>query len=271
MTWNEADPPVLPEPPAVRRLLAYGKLVLMAAATAVLFPLFVLGLGIARAGGPALHHPVQNLWARLGLRLCGLRLRVEGARMPHGGALVANHTGWIDIFSLLGPGRVIFVAKAEVRRWPVIGFVAAVCGTMFIERRPTAAKRQLEEMRARVAGGQLLCFFPEGTSTDGLRVLPFKSSLFGVFEAEELREQVWVQPVSVVYAPPPGLPANLYGWWGTMPFGRHVLDVVTWSRGATVTVIFHPPLRVRDVADRKGLAKLCGDRVAGGMAAARAG
>jgi lyso-ornithine lipid O-acyltransferase len=268
-TWNGADPPVLPAPSLPRRVAGGMRVAAMALGTALLFPIYVTAQALARLGGPSLHHPIQNAWARMGLALCGLSLRVEGKRMPHGGALVANHASWLDIFVLLGPGRVIFVSKSEVRNWPVIGFIAAVTGTMFIERKPTAAKRQQEEMRARIAGGQLLCFFPEGTSTDNLRVLPFKSSLFSVFMSEELRETVWVQPVSVVYDPPAGLPAAMYGWWGDMAFGRNIWDVVTQSFGGRVTVIFHPPRKAADYADRKALAAVCGEAVAGGLAAHR--
>lgn len=271
MTWNEAVPPVLDRAPLPRRVAGRLRIALVGLATLVLFPLYVVAQAVARLTKLPLHHPVQVAWARICLFAVGLRLRVEGRRMPHGGALVANHASWIDIFTLLGPGRVIFVSKAEVRAWPVIGFVAAVCGTMFIERRPQAAKAQLEEMRARIAGGQLLCFFPEGTSSDGLRVLPFKSTLFAALCAPELRETVWVQPVTVVYEAPRGVPPSLYGWWGEMPFGRHVWDVVTHSFGGRVTVRFHPPHRVSDYADRKLLARDCGETVARGMAEVRGG
>lgn len=270
MTWNDAEPPVHPRRPLRARVAGRLRILAMALATLILFPVYVLGLWISRPFDLRLHHGVQVLWARIGLFLCGLRLRVEGRRMPHGGALVANHASWLDIFALLGPGRVIFVSKAEVRSWPVIGYVAAVAGTMFIERRQSHAKRQQEEMRDRIAGGQLLCFFPEGTSTDGLRVLPFKSSLFAVFETPELRDTVWVQPVSVVYEAPPGVAPSLYGWWGDMPFGRHVLDVVTSSFGGRVTVVFHEPVKAADIADRKRLARACGEAVETGMARLRA-
>ncbi|HEU0221317.1 MAG TPA: lysophospholipid acyltransferase family protein [Paracoccaceae bacterium] len=246
------------------------RLAMMAVATVIMFPLYAAAQGIARLTGLPLHHPIQVSWARLALFACGLRFRQVGRRMPHGGALVANHASWLDIFALLAPGRVIFLAKSEVRHWPVIGLMAAVAGTMFIERKTTAAKRQQEEMRARIAHGQLLCFFPEGTSTDGLRVLPFKSTLFAALHSPELRDNVWVQPATILYEAPRGRPRNLYGWWGTMPFGRHVWDIVTSSFGGRVTVIFHPPVRAADFADRKALAKRCGDAVASGMAEARA-
>jgi 1-acyl-sn-glycerol-3-phosphate acyltransferase len=269
MTWNDAVPPVLPSAGPARRVAGVFRLVLVALATLIFFPLYLLLLPPSRLLGLRLHHAAQVAWARTGLFACGLALTVEGRRMRHGGAIVANHVSWLDIFALLAPGRAIFVAKSEVRRWPVIGFVAAACDTMFVERRATAAARQREEMRARMAGGQLLCFFPEGTSTDGLRVLPFKSTLFAALLAPELREVASVQPVTVIYEPPPGLPAALYGWWGDMGFGDHVWTIVTHSFGGRVRVIFHPERRVADFADRKALARACGDVVVEALAAAR--
>ena len=99
------------------------------------------------------------------------------------------------------------VSKAEVRDWPGIGFIGRAIGTMFIDRRPAEAKRQEAELHARLARGDRMAIFPEGTSTDGLRVLPFKSSLFGVFFAPELKDRLFVQPVTIRYRPAPGLPA----------------------------------------------------------------
>ncbi|RMF36764.1 MAG: 1-acyl-sn-glycerol-3-phosphate acyltransferase [Alphaproteobacteria bacterium] len=237
----------------------------MALATLVLFALYLLFDGLHRLGLPPIHHRIQQLWARTGLFVCGLQPEVVGRRMRRGGALVSNHVSWIDIFTLLSTGRVNFVAKAEVRRWPGVGFLASATGTMFIERKAAAARRQQEEMRARIEAGQLLCFFPEGTSTDGLRVLDFKSSLFGVFMTPELRETMWLQPVTLIYRPPAGAPAELYGWWGDMPFGKNIWDIVTHSFGGRVTVVFHQERRAAEFADRKLLARDCGAAVAEGM------
>ena len=150
--------------------------------------------------------------------------------------------------------RVFFVSKAEVSGWPVIGFIGRSIGTMFIERRPAEARRQTEALHARLKRGDRLCLFPEGTSTDGARVLPFKSALFGVFLAPDLREALWVPAGHPRLPAPPDLPPSFYGWWGDMEFGAHLRDVLALSRGGAVEVRFHPPLRAADSADRKALA-----------------
>ena len=83
---------------------------------------------------------------------------------------------------------------------------------------------------ARLLAGHKLLFFPEGTSTDGLRVLPFKSTLFAAFFEPELHHTMWIQPVSVVYYAPVGEEARFYGWWGDMEFAPHLLKTLAARR-----------------------------------------
>ena len=122
---------------------------------------------------------------------------------------------------------------------------------MFIDRRPAEAKRQEAELFARLARGDHMAIFPEGTSTDGQRVLPFKSSLFGVFFAPGLAAGVAVQPVTIAYRPRPGLPPSLLRLVGRdglrEPHPRRAgpLD----RRHGQLT--FHPPLPLADHPDRK--------------------
>ena len=148
--------------------------------------------------------------------------------MRSGGAFVANHSSWIDIVALQRAAAPFLVSKAEVRAWPGIGLIGRAIGTMFIDRRPAEAKRQEALLHARLARGDRMALFPEGTSTDGLRVLPFKSSLFGVFTAPDL-DDIAVQPVTIAYRPHPGLPETFYAWWGEMDFATHIRDVLARS------------------------------------------
>ena len=127
------------------------------------------------------------------------------------------------------------------------------------------AKRQQAALAARISGGDKLCFFPEATSSDGLRVLPFKSTLFSVFHTEELRELVWVQPVTVTYYPPKGRDKRFYGWWGDMDFGSHAMVILGLSVGGRVRGTYHPPLKAAEFAHRKDLARAAGDAVRGGL------
>ncbi len=123
--------------------------------------------------------------------------------MHEKGAVVANHSSWLDIFTLNASQRIYFVAKSEVSGWPGIGWLARATGTVFITRKGTEAKRQQDLFEARLRAGHQLLFFPEGTSTDALRVLPFKPTLFQAFFTHGLDRVLFIQPVTVVYHAPP--------------------------------------------------------------------
>jgi lyso-ornithine lipid O-acyltransferase len=186
-----------------------------------------------------------------------LPLAVRGQPMRGVGAIVANHSSWLDIFALNAADRVYFVAKSEVAGWPGIGILARATGTEFIERRTTEAKRHQEQFEARLLAGHRLLFFPEGTSTDAIRILPFKSTLFAAFLTDHLRNDLAIQPVTVVYHAPDGADKRHYGWWGDMDFAPHLLITLAARPQGKVEVIFHAPLRVADYPDRKALAAAC--------------
>ncbi len=232
------------------------RLVIYAVVTFELVLLWALAKLLEKlTGGDRMSGAVVRLWARIGHFILGLRLELQGTEMTHGGAMVVNHTSWTDIFVLHSAAHIHFVSKAEVAGWPVIGWLARTTGTLFIERKPTEAKKQQVQLAERIAGGDKLCIFPEATCSDGLRVLPFKSTLFSVFHTEELKELVWVQPVTVTYYPPKGRDKRFYGWWGEMDFGAHAKVILGLSSGGRVRVTFHEPLKAADYSTRKDLAK----------------
>jgi len=266
--WNEVEPPVLPPLRPVEKLRLGLRAAWALGALAILFAIFLplrgIDLLVERwAGRPrtALGPAIVRLWAAQALPSIGISFRQRGQPMRRGGAFVANHSSWIDIVALQRAAAPFLVSKAEVRSWPLIGHIGRAIGTMFIDRRPGEAKRQEAELLARLARGDRMAIFPEGTSSDGLRVLPFKSALFGVFFAPGLTERVAVQPVTILYRPPPGLPASFYGWWGEMEFASHLRDVMARSTGGVVELTFHPPLRLEDFPDRKSLALAAGAAV----------
>ncbi|MGB5065935.1 MAG: lysophospholipid acyltransferase family protein, partial [Albidovulum sp.] len=189
--------------------------------------------------------------------ILGMRYRVTGQPMKHRGAVVANHASWLDIFSLNACQTVYFVSKSEVARWAGIGWLARATGTAFIARNPKEARAQQALMEDRIRAGHPLLFFPEGTSTDGLRVLPFKSTLFAAFYSHGLEHVMKIQPVSVVYRAPDGQDPHYYGWWGDMPFGAHFWKTLSTGRQGSVDVIFHDPVSVDAFATRKELAAHC--------------
>lgn len=204
------------------------------------------------------------------LKIMRMPLRLHGTPMPHHGAVVANHTSWLDIFVLHAAQRVTFVSKNEVAGWPLLGFLARISGTVFIERARRSVSTQRNIVQERLEAGDRLLFFPEGTTTDGLRVIPFKTPLFEAFFSDALREEIWVQPVSVVYHPPVGKPEDFYGWWGDATLIPSLLSCLSLWRNGIVDVRFHAPLRVADYASRKPLALDCEEAVRTGHAELRA-
>jgi 1-acyl-sn-glycerol-3-phosphate acyltransferase len=229
--------------------LCYGGLLIMLLLRLFEAPLF----GPSRPLTPRITQGV----CRASLWIMGLRLDVRGRPMTAEGAIVANHSSWLDIFALNAADRVYFVAKSEVAAWPGIGWLARATGTVFIARKGTEAKRQQELFEARLIAGHRLLFFPEGTSTDGIRVLPFKSTLFAAFFSPALVRRTHVQPVTVVFHAPDGEDPRFYGWWGDMDFASHLLKTLAARRQGRVEVTFHPEVPVDSFDDRKTLAQYC--------------
>ena len=206
-------------------------------------------------------------------QLIGLHVRVIGATAATGGRRVvyaANHCSWLDIPVLGGRLDACFVSKDEVARWPGINLVARLGRTVFVSRTRGATGRERDAMRRRLASGDDLLLFPEGTSSDGSRVLPFRTAFFAVAEGED---PPLIQPVSVVYDRLAGLPTGrstraVFAWYGDMDLASHFWRLALWS-GMRVTVLMHPPLDPRDFPNRKLLAQAAFAAVAGGAAAMR--
>lgn len=196
------------------------------------------------------------------LAILGFDVRASGPVMQGEGAIVANHSSWLDIFTLNAARRIYFVAKAEVRGWPGIGWLARATGTVFIRRAVRDAALQRDIFNQRLDAGHRLLFFPEGTSTDSRRVLEFKPTLFAAFAD---RGQGAIQPATVVYTAPGGEEPRFYGWWGDMTFGGHLLAVLSAPRNGRVDITFHDPLQIADFADRKALAKAAEAAVRSGL------
>lgn len=251
-TWQGGTPVKIERPHGI----GWGLLGVRAVLCCLVF-LFLLGpLVLSRAlGFWPVGQAIVRLTGQLCLKIIGLRLRVHGTPMQRPGIIVANHVSWLDILTLHACQRVFFVAKSEVRGWPGIGFLAKAAGTIFIRRKRSDVKEQNTLFEAHMHKGHKLLIFPEGTSTDGMRVLPFRSSLFEAFFAPDLIDQMWIQPVTVFYQVPPGKRASFYSWWGDMTLIPHMGQVLSQPRQGHADVTFHDPLRVRDFPDRKALAQ----------------
>lgn len=230
-------------------VLVFGGLIILLLVRLIERPLF----GLHR---PMTPHITQFV-CRNALRLLGLRLQVSGMPMAGQGAIVANHTSWLDIFVLNASKRIYFVSKSEVANWPGIGWLARATGTVFVVRDPAQARAQTQIFEERLLAGHKLLFFPEGTSTDGQQVLPFKTTLFQSFLSPNLKNEIAVQPVSVTYHAPAGADPRFYGWWGDTSFGAHLLVTLAPARQGWVAVTYHTPLPASAYANRKALAMDC--------------
>ncbi|WP_416915826.1 MAG: lysophospholipid acyltransferase family protein [Roseicyclus sp.] len=271
--WREAAPPPARRlgPGDLGRVALRGGAIL--ALLLVCFPALLL-LRVPERLIFGLNRPVTphltQVVCRVSCRILGLGLVVRGAPMQGPGAYVANHVGWLDIFVLNASKRLYFVAKAEVAGWPGIGWLARGTGTVFIARDPKQAQAQTRLFEERLRAGHRLLFFPEGTSTDGRRILPFKPTLFQAFLSEGLRDLLQVQPVTLVYHAPEGEDPRFYGWWGDMPLAPAILSTLAAARQGRVEVIYHAPLRVADHPDRKRLSAAAEAMVREGFYAALA-
>ncbi|MCV2864185.1 lysophospholipid acyltransferase family protein [Albidovulum sediminicola] len=267
-TWRSKDAPEAPRigplgwaVAGVRGLtlgtVTYGSLAVLLALRLVEAPVF-------RHRRP-LSPFVTQFVCRSAFVILGMRYRVRGQPMRERGAIVANHASWLDIFTLNACQRIYFVSKSEVARWPGIGWLARATGTVFIARDPRQAKDQQRVIESRLRAGNRLVIFPEGTSTDGLRVLPFKPTLFQAFYTHGLDHVMHIQPVSVVYRAPEGREPRFYGWWGDMAFAPHFLKSLATLRHGEVEVIFHDPVAVDAFPSRKELARHCEEIVRQGL------
>ena len=216
-------------------------------------------------------------------RLFGIRVTVIGKPFQDRGVLMlANHTSYFDILILSRTARVSFIAKQEVGSWPLFGTLARLQETVFVERErrsQTAAAR--DRIRERLKQGDALVLFPEGTSSDGNRVLPFRSALMGAAEIEigadgqGLVQHVPVQPVSVSYVGLHGLPMGrenrpLFAWYGDMELVPHLWEALK-TGPIDVVVEFHPPMTVDSAGGRKALAVVAEAAVRASQARALAG
>ena len=255
--WPRPDPPPSPAPGLAGWLLVTLRFAALLMVLVVLLSLLLLVRLIERPlcgqGRPLSPYIVQAFF-RACLVIMNIGVTSNGTPMTEPGAVVGNHASWLDIFVLNAAQRIFFISKSEVAGWPVIGFLARVAGTLFVRREARAARTQTADLKARLQAGHQLLFFPEGTSTDGLRVLAFKPTLFQAFFAPELRAKAHIQPVTIVYHAPAGQDPAFYGWFGDMEFGPHFLTVLAARRGGRVELIYHTPLRVADFENRKALA-----------------
>ena len=238
------------------RLFLYGLTTMM------ILPFQLLALSTCiplRISIPVLHH-------KLITKIIGLKIdRVGDISGDKKVLFVSNHLSYLDIIILgsLVPGR--FIAKSEVANWPIFGFLSKITRTIFIRRDRKASHEQVRLIKEQLDRCEKLILFPEGTSSDGRWVLPFKSPLF---DAAMLTNSI-VQPITIRYTHLNGIPIgyssrSFFGWYGDMDLRPHIWNAL--SLGIfTIEVVFHEPIRADQFSNRKKLAVYCQKTVAKGL------
>ena len=232
----------------------------------------LIGIHVRVVGAPA----GQARGGRGGETRPGVARQAAGAKHKRAVVYVSNHSSWVDVPVLGGLLEGRFIAKADVLRWPLISSVARLGRTVFVSRVRGSTGKERDEMRAVLVGGDSLILFPEGTSSDGSRVLPFRSAFFALAEAargEAAPPPPLIQPVSLVYDRLGGLPAGrasrpVFAWYGDMDIASHFWRLGQYS-GLRATVLLHAPLDPAQFADRKALAQAVWQVVADGASTLR--
>lgn len=194
--------------------------------------------------------------------LLGIKIHIDGAPAHKRAVLyISNHISWADIVVIGSVTPVAFVAKKEVRAWPLVGITAELQRTVFVDR---GQRRQsvdaVAEIVKRLETGTSVVLFAEGTSSDGNRVLPFRSALLGAVKQAAAcgpAGDILVQPMSISYTGVHGMAMGrrhrpLAAWYGDLDFIPHIKAFI--ARGAVDAVVsYGEPVPVDDAIDRKAL------------------
>ncbi len=263
-------------------LLGIVRLICLASTIVIFVPMQLVLLQIS----PKNWWRIPKAWHQVICWLLGMKITVVGGHNQKKGEsalYVSNHISWKDIF-ILGSllDKASFVAKAEVKTWALFGFLSKFQKTVFVNRaRRHDSAKQRDEMAARVTSGDSLILFPEGTSTLGIKVHPFKSALFSVAEivADVSDGHLTIQPVTISYTAINGMPVSRarksqIGWAGDVELLPHI--IMALSRVSTnVFVEMHETVSLDELPDsetgRKALAKLCENIISDGLERANRG
>lgn len=248
------------------RIFVKGALFFLSCALAI--PLQMLLMLFHRGRGAYI---LPHLWQGFICRIFGLTVIVEGTPVQDRQTVyVCNHVSYLDIPVI---GSVLkaasFIAKKEVAGWPVFGLLSKLQQTAFISRSRNDAQREKNALFNMLGEGKSLILFPEGTSTDGRDIAPFKSSLFSM-TLDDSRQGLLIQPITLCVEQVDGRSTDQqavrdrYAWYGDMTMPPHLKEF-TGLRGAVIRLIFHNPVDPKDFADRKMLADHCRAVVRAGL------
>jgi len=190
---------------------------------------------------PATRGRLAQRWSVRLLEVLNINVKVCGAIPNHAvqrTMFIANHISWIDIWALYGVHPMHFIGKAEIRAWPLVGWLAEKGGTLFIERsRRRDIVRVAQAATQALRNGDCLGFFPEGTTTDGTDLLPFKTSLLQ--SAIDTGAVLW--PLAIRYPLPDGSPNTAIAYWADITMMQSLREVLK-QRQPVIELHFCPPL-----------------------------
>lgn len=207
---------------------------------------------------------VPMIWHKVVCRIFGIRISIRGKAVREGQVLyVSNHVSYLDVPVLASQIFGQFIAKKEVESWPLFGYLAKLQNTVFIDRSGAQVDQDYKNVGEQLNSHKNLILFPEGTSSDGSQIMPFRSRFFGLML--ERQDNVLLQPVTIA------LPhattqeeRDLYAWYGDMELVPH-LWVLAQHRGVDVQVTFHDPAQIDKEITRKELTNLCYEVIARGL------
>jgi 1-acyl-sn-glycerol-3-phosphate acyltransferase len=215
----------------------------------LLYGMWVVATRFSRVSA-AERSELNRLWSLKMLRLSGMKLVVHNdvARLDAGVLVVGNHISWIDIYVINAWRPTPFVSKAEIRKWPIVGWLAEQLGTVFVQREKRSdAKRIMHELANRLMAGEMMCVFPEGTTTDGRTLLPFHANMFQA----AVSASVPVQPICLMYEDARGMLSTAPAYIGDMSLNDS-LDALLRAEPLTAHLYVCNPLAPG--ADRRLLA-----------------
>ncbi len=241
-----------------------GTVLAAAIALVVLLPFHMIALAV----GTGASMRVAQLWQRFACWLMGVRVTVTGAPAADRPLLLlSNHSSWLDIPILASVAPVSFIAKSEVATWPVVSFLARAQRTVFVDRKSRQATgEKADEVAGRLAKGDIMVLFAEGTSSDGNKVLPFRSALVGAAQrAIAAGETATIQPVAIAYRGMLGLPLgrqhrHLVAWYGGADLLPHLRRILS-EGGVDVEVVFGPARTLSAADSRKAVTQDAGELV----------
>lgn len=245
---------------AVSTVRAIVSIILLTVISLILIPLQLVAMGLRMTSAM---RRLPLLWHRLATRIMGIRVHVHGVASTERPLLIAaNHASWLDITVLGSVMPLSFIAKSEVAGWPIFGQFARLQRSVFVERaRRTKTGAVASQIADRLRAGDVLVLFAEGTSGNGIHVLPFRTALLGgaAKAASEAGGHATLQPLAVNYTQLHGLPIGRFhkprvAWYGDMEMASHLWWVLKHG-DIDVDVAFGDPIALGGGIDRKVAAR----------------